>query len=225
MKVLLIEDDIENATDVMQALDDLGYQVDWVATGRDGAGKAIGATYDAIVLDRMLPDLDGLAVLKLIRARGVETPTLFLTNLSGVDDRIEGLEAGGDDYLVKPFVLSELTARVAALGRRKVQAEEHFVLRVADLELNLVTRKARRGSRSIDLQPREFQLLEYFMRQNGRVVTRTMLLEGVWKFHFDPKTNIVETHISRLRTKIDKGLEPILIHTIRNRGYTFRAPL
>jgi two-component system OmpR family response regulator len=197
--------------------------VDQAPNGRDGLFLAAGEPYDVMIVDRMLPGLDGLGVVKTIRAAGVQTPVLFLTTMSGVGERVEGLEAGGDDYLTKPFAFSELLARVHALGRRRPLVQAETVLRAADLEMDLISRKVRRGSQEIDVQPREFQLLEYLMRNAGRVVTRTMLLENVWEFHFDPKTNIVETHVSRLRSKIDKGFTPELIETVRGAGYLLRV--
>ena len=184
---------------------------------------AAAASFDVIVVDRMLPGLDGLSVVKALRAAGNTTPVLFLTAVNGVDDRVEGLESGGDDYLVKPFAFSELLARVNALGRRPPAQVEKTVLQVGDLELDLVRRTCRRGGTPIDLLPREFALLEYLMRNEGRVVTRTMLLERVWDFHFDPQTSVVETHISRLRAKIDKPFDEPLLHTIRNTGYSLHA--
>jgi two-component system OmpR family response regulator len=191
-----------------------------LADGRDAVAKAIGEDYDVIILDRMLPGLDGLAIIKTIRSAGRRVPVLFLTALGGVDDRVEGLDAGGDDYLIKPFAFSELLARVNALARRPHIKGEETRLKVGDLEIDLVSRKVTRGGVAIDLQPREFRLLEVLMRNRGRVVTRTMLLERVWSFHFDPKTSVVETHISRLRAKIDKPYGKELIHTIRGSGYT-----
>jgi two-component system OmpR family response regulator len=185
---------------------------------------AADGAYDVIVVDRMLPSLDGLTVVKTLRSAGVETPVLFLTARGGIDDRVEGLDAGGDDYLTKPFAFSELTARLNALARRPTLSQIDTKLRVADLEMDLVGRRVKRSGREIDLQPREFRLLEYLMRNAERVVTRTMLLEHVWEFHFDPKTKIVETHISRLRSKIDRGVGPELIHTVRGFGYVLRAP-
>ncbi|WP_428423951.1 winged helix-turn-helix domain-containing protein, partial [Pararhizobium sp.] len=180
--------------------------------------------YDVLVVDRMLPGLDGLSVIKAVRAARVKVPAIFLTAIGGVDDRVEGLEAGGDDYLVKPFAFSELLARLNALARRPRATEEKTVLRIADLELDLVKRHASRAGQVIDLQPREFTLLEVLMRGDGRVLTRTMLLELVWDFHFDPKTSVVETHISRLRSKIDKPFDVQLLHTVRNTGYSIHAP-
>jgi two-component system OmpR family response regulator len=183
---------------------------------------AVGEAYDVIILDRMLPEIDGLAILRTLRASRVKTPVLLLTALGGIDDRVEGLEAGGDDYLVKPFAFAELLARVNALARRPPTQEVRTELAVADLKLNLLNRTVTRGGRRIELQPREFQLLEFLMRHAGRVVTRTMLLESVWDFHFDPKTNIVETHMSRLRAKVDRGRAQELIHTVRGAGYCLR---
>lgn len=224
MKVLLIEDDQEMGTYVKRGLEEHGHVVDLAANGRDGLFLATGETYDVMVVDRMLPGLDGLSVVKTIRGAGIGTPVLFLTTMSGVDDRVEGLEAGGDDYLVKPFAFAELHARVNALTRRPALTSVVTVLRVGDLEMDLIKRSVTRGGVPIELQPREFRLLEYLMRNAGRVVTRTMLLESVWDFHFDPKTNIVETHISRLRAKVDRGHRAELIRTVRGSGYCLDAP-
>jgi two-component system OmpR family response regulator len=224
MKLLLVEDDKEAAAYLQRALLEAGHTVDYAGAGRDGLLLAAGETYDVIILDRMLPQVDGLAILRTIRASGVNTPVLLLTALGGIDDRVEGLEAGGDDYLVKPFAFAELLARVNALARRPPTQEIRTSLQVSDLTLDLLKRTVtRRGSR-IDLQPREFQLLEFLMRHAGRIVTRTMLLESVWDFHFDPKTNIVETHVSRLRAKVDRGHTHELIHTVRGAGYCLREP-
>jgi two-component system OmpR family response regulator len=224
MKLLLVEDDAETAAYVKRGLAEAGHVVDHASHGRDGLLLAAGETYDVMVLDRMLPQVDGLAILRTIRASGVQTPVLLLTALGGIDDRVEGLNAGGDDYLVKPFAFAELLARVNALARRPPAQEFPGTLSVADLEINLLRRTVTRAGRRIDLQPREFQLLEYLMRHSGRIVTRTMLLEAVWDFHFDPKTNIVETHISRLRSKVDRGHAVELIHTLRGAGYCLREP-
>ena len=224
MKVLLIEDDSETRHYVCAGLEEHGHVVDQAPNGRDGLFLAAGEPYDVMIVDRMLPGLDGLGVVKTIRAAGVQTPVLFLTTMSGVGERVEGLEAGGDDYLTKPFAFAELLARVHALGRRSPLAQVETVLRAANLEMDLIGRKVRRGSQEIDVQPREFRLLEYLMRNAGRVVTRTMLLENVWEFHFDPKTNIVETHVSRLRSKVDRGFDCELIETVRGSGYCLRAP-
>ncbi len=224
MKILIVEDDRENAEFIVGGLIAFGHGADWTPTGVEGIRRASFERYDAIVLDRMLPALDGLGVVKALREAGVATPVLFLTNLSGVDDRVEGLQAGGDDYLVKPFAFGELLARLTALARRPPLADERTILTVEDLEMDLIRRTVRRGGQLVDLQPREFQLLEFLIRSEGRMATRTMLLEKVWRFHFDPKTNIVETHISRLRAKIDKGRNVPLIHTVRGLGYSLRAP-
>jgi two-component system OmpR family response regulator len=180
--------------------------------------------YDVIILDRMLPQVNGLTILRAIRAAGVKTPVLILTALGGIDDRVEGLEAGGDDYLVKPFAFAELLARLNALARRPAPRDAPTAFAVADLQMDLLSRRVIRAGTRIDLQPREFQILEYLMRNAGRLVTRTMLLEAVWDFHFDPTTNIVETHISRLRSKVDRDFGQELIHTVRGAGYCLREP-
>ncbi|MHB8885979.1 MAG: winged helix-turn-helix domain-containing protein [Methylovirgula sp.] len=223
MKVLLIEDDPETAAYIVKGLAEQGHVVDHASNGREGLFLAGAGKYDVAIVDRMLPALDGLSLVKSLRGEGVGTPVLFLTNLGGIDDRVEGLDAGGDDYLVKPFAFSELLARVNALARRPAITAAETVLRCGDLEVDLLKRSVIRSGRMIDLQPREFKLLECLMRHAGRVVTRTMLLEMVWEFHFDPKTNIVETHMSRLRAKVDRGFESELIHTIRGSGYSLRA--
>lgn len=224
MKLLLIEDDQETARFIIEGLREAGHTVDHAGNGRDGLFMAAGEGYDVMVVDRMLPGLDGLGIVKTIRAAAIKTPVLFLTTLTGIDDRVEGLEAGADDYLAKPFAFAELLARINALARRPPIAQIETVLRVADLELDLLKRNVSRAGRRIELQPQEFKLLEYLMRHAGRVVTRTMLLENVWEFHFDPQTNVVETHISRLRGKVDRGFKAELIHTIRGAGYSIHAP-
>lgn len=224
MKILLVEDDAETADYIAKGLAESGHVVDRAADGRDGLFLAGGGGYDVLVVDRMLPHLDGLGLVRALRAAGVRTPALFLTARAGVGDRVEGLEAGADDYLAKPFAFAELLARINALARRPPLQAEPTVLRVADLEMDLLKRSVSRGGKRIELQPREFRLLEYLMRRQGEVVTRTMLLEGVWDFHFDPKTSVVETHISRLRAKVDKGFGTELIHTVRGAGYAIRAP-
>lgn len=224
MKILLIEDDDAAAAHIAKSLRQHGHVVDWAPNGRDGMFLAAGETYDVMIVDRMLPGLDGLGIVKTIRDAGVKTPVLFLTALGGIDDRVEGLEAGGDDYLIKPFAFAELLARVNALARRPPPADVQTVLRIADLELDRLKRSVERGGKRVDLQPQEFKLLEYLMRHAGRVVTRTMLLENVWEFHFDPQTTVVETHISRLRSKIDQGFERPLIYTVRGAGYCLREP-
>lgn len=220
MRILLIEDDQDTAAYIQRGLEEQGHTVDHLSDGNEGATQAIGEDYDIIIVDRMLPGLDGLSIVTQIREAGRKMPVLFLSALGGVDDRVNGLDAGGDDYIVKPFAFSELLARVNALSRRPQFKGQETILKVADLEVDLVSRKVTRAGEVIDLQPREFRLLEVLMRNKGRVVTRTMLLERVWSFHFDPKTSVVETHISRLRTKIDKPFERELIHTVRGSGYT-----
>ena len=177
-----------------------------------------------MVIDRMLPGLDGLSIVRALRSGGKDTPVIFLTSVSGIDDRVEGLEAGADDYLVKPFAFSELMARIHALGRRAPSRKEDTILKAGDLEMNLIARSVTRAGKTIDLQPREFRLLEYMMRNRGRVLTRTMLLERVWNFHFDPKTNVVETHVSRLRAKVDRPFPVEMIQTIRGAGYVLNVP-
>ncbi len=224
MKILVVEDDAGTADFIAAGLELRGHEATVAMDGREGFSRASADRFDVIVLDRMLPQLDGLSVVALMRAEGVSTPVLFLTNLSGIDDRVDGFEAGGDDYLVKPFAFEELMARLTALARRPTLGSSPTVLNAGDLEMDLVARTVRRGAEDIDLQPREFRLLEFLLRSEGRVVTRKMLLEQVWEFHFDPKTNIVETHISRLRTKIDRGREVSLIQTVRGAGYTLRVP-
>jgi two-component system OmpR family response regulator len=223
MKLLLVEDDKDAAAYVKRGLNEAGHTVDVAHSGRDGLLLAAGEVYEVIILDRLLPEVDGLTILRTIRASGVKTPVLLLTALGGIDDRVEGLEAGGDDYLIKPFAFAELQARVNALARRPPPQELQVVLTVSDLTLDRLKRSVTRGGERIDLQPREFQLLEFLMRNTGRVVTRTMLLEHVWDFHFDPKTNIVESHMSRLRGKVDRGRRE-LIQTVRGAGYCIREP-
>jgi len=223
MKILVVEDDEETADFITAGLRARGHETTHATDGREGFERATADTFDVMILDRMLPELDGLAVVALMRAEGVSTPVLFLTNLSGIGDRVEGLEAGGDDYLVKPFAFEELTARLNALARRPALGSSPTVLKVGDLEMDLIARTVRRSGDEIALQPREFRLLEFLLRSEGRLVTRKMLLEQVWEFHFDPKTNIVETHISRLRAKIDRGRAVSLIQTVRGAGYTLRV--
>ena len=224
MKVLLIEDDAETAAYIVRGLNEHGHSVEHKASAREGLIEGGSRHYDVMIVDRMLPGMDGLSVVKMLRSEGVKTPILFLTTMAGIDDRVEGLNAGGDDYLVKPFSFFELVARLNALMRRPPLAEAQTVLRVADLEMDLLKRRVTRAGTPVDLQQKEFMLLEFLMRNAGNVVTRTMLLEGVWDYHFDPKTNIVETQISRLRSKIDRGRPVELIPTIRGSGYTIRAP-
>ena len=225
MKILLIEDDRENADYVVAGLREEGHLVAQAASGADGLICAMGNGFDLLIVDRMIPGLDGLNLVKSLRAAGHHTPVLFLTALGDIEDRVSGLNAGGDDYLVKPFAFSELVARVAALGRRPHTTAAETRLQVHDLELDLLSRTVRRRGELIELQPREFRLLEYLMRHADQVVTRTMLLEHVWDIRFDPRTNVVESHISRLRTKVDKAFETELIHTVRGAGYCVRSPV
>ncbi|WP_329742191.1 response regulator transcription factor [Dyella sp. A6] len=224
MKILLVEDDAETLAYIARGLGELGHVVDQATDGREGLFHASEGHYDVLIVDRMLPKLDGLSLLRALRAAQVHTPVLMLTALGEVDARVEGFEAGADDYLAKPFAFAELAARVGALGRRPPLAETlTATLRVADLEMDLLKREVRRGGQPIDLQPREFRLLEYLMRHAGEVVTRTMLLEQVWEYHFDPQTSVVETHISRLRSKVDRGFESGgLLCTVRGAGYMLR---
>ena len=223
MKILLIEDDRHTSSYVAKGLGEHGHVVDQVADGREGLARASGGRYDVMVIDRMLPGIDGLSIVKTVRAAGVKAPVLLLTTLGGVNDRVEGLEAGADDYLTKPFAFAELLARITALARRPPIADQPTALRVGNLELDLLKRTATRNGKRIELQAQEFKLLEYLMRNAGQVVTRTMLLENVWGFHFDPQTSVVETHISRLRAKIDRDFDDELIHTVRGSGYALDA--
>lgn len=222
MHILIIEDDENAARYMAKGLTESGHVVDTAGNGRDGLFMATGGGYDALIVDRMLPHLDGLAVIQALRAAEITTPVLILSALGEVDDRVKGLRAGGDDYLTKPFAFSELIARLDAIVRRHNAGRVETTLRVDDLELDLLSRQVRRGGRTIELQPREFRLLEYLMRHAGQVVTRTMLLEGVWDYHFDPQTNVIDVHISRLRQKIEKGFDKPLLHTVRGAGYVLR---
>jgi two-component system OmpR family response regulator len=224
MKVLLIEDDQETSAYIARGLREQGHVVDLAATGRDGLFLATEGRHDVLIVDRMLPGLDGIGLVQAIRGTGVKAPVLFLTALGGIGDRVRGLDAGGDDYLVKPFAFAELLARVNALARRPPLSDTPTMLKAGDLEMDLLKRTVTHGGKTIDLQPREFQLLEFLTRNTDRVVTRTMLLESVWDFHFDPKTNIVETHISRLRSKLSYYGGAELIHTVRGSGYALRTP-
>ncbi|WP_394752754.1 response regulator transcription factor [Crenothrix sp.] len=219
MKILITEDDHETLTYVSAGLQQAGHIVDSAKDGYEGLFLAKEGDYDLLVVDRMLPGLDGLSLVKMLRSAGCNIPVLFLTTMCGIDDRVEGLNAGADDYLVKPFAFSELSARVNALLRRPRESVEQKILQVAGLEIDLLKRAVRRSGQLIDLQPTEYRLLEYLLRHAGQIVTRTMLLESVWDFHFDPKTNIVETHISRLRAKLNTGNKSDLIHTVRGAGY------
>lgn len=220
MRILLIEDEPETAAYIVSGLEQAGHELAVAPDGRNGLFRATGEDWDLLIVDRMLPGLDGLALVRTLRAGDIETPVLFLTTMGGVGDRVTGLRAGSDDYLAKPFALAELAARVEALGRRRHHLGPDTVLRVADLEMDLLARTVTRGGRRLELQPQEFRLLEYLLRHVGQVVTRTMLLENVWHFHFDPRTNVVDSHISRLRGKIG----PDLIHTVRGAGYCVRPP-
>ncbi len=223
MHILLIEDDRETVNYIKHGLMEAGHVVDTAADGVDGLFFATEHDYDTIVIDRMLPKLDGLAVIQALRSTGKQVPILILSALSQVDERVKGLKAGGDDYLVKPFAFSELMARIEALTRRKTEKSEQTVLKVSDLEMNLLTRVVKRDGKEIVLQNREFRLLEYMMRHAGQVVTRTMLLENVWDFHFDPQTNVIDVQVSRLRQKINSGFDTPLIHTVRGAGYRLSA--
>ena len=219
MKILVVEDDRTTADYILKGLRQEGHVVDHVADGRDALPLALSGAHDVLVVDRMLPGLDGLSLVRALRAARVATPTLFLTAIGGVEDRIEGLQAGADDYLVKPFAFGELSARLAALARRPKAQVEDTVLTAGDLRMDLIRRTVTRGGVEIDLLPREFALLEHLLRRKGRVQTRTMLLEAVWDLSFDPQTNVVETHISRLRAKIDKPFATELLKTVRGAGY------
>ena len=223
MRILVIEDDADTAAYMVKGLKESGYVVDHAADGRDGMFHAMSGNYDALIVDRMLPGMDGLSVIGALRAADVRTPALILSALGAVDDRVKGLRAGGDDYLVKPFAFSELLARLEALLRRGGTPTANTKLRVEDLEMDLLTRTVRRGGQSLELLPREFRLLEYLMRHAGQVVTRTMLLENVWDYHFDPQTNVIDVHISRLRQRIDKGFPHPLLQTVRGAGYVLRG--
>lgn len=223
MRILIIEDDDETADYMRKGLSESGHVVDRSDNGRDGLYMASSGEYDVVILDRMLPALDGLKVLEALRAASIQTPVLILSALGQVDDRVSGLRAGADDYLTKPFAFSELLARLESMTRRQTAATPETTLTVGDLTLDRLSRKVVRAGQSIDLQPREFQLLEFLMRHTGQVVTRTMLLEGVWDYHFDPQTNVIDVHMSRLRQKIDKGFESALIRTVRGAGYSLSA--
>ena len=223
MRILIIEDDRDAAAYLVKALREVGHVADHAADGVTGYDLAREGGYDVAVVDRMLPKMDGLSLIGALRAQNVDTPILILSALGQVDDRVKGLRAGGDDYLAKPYAFSELLARVDALARRRPKgASEETVYRVADLELDRLSHKVTRRAVEIPLQPREFRLLEYLMQHAGKVVTRTMLLESVWDYHFDPQTNVIDVHISRLRAKIDKDFDPPLLHTVRGAGYMIR---
>lgn len=223
MKLLLLEDDESTRTHVAKTLAAVGHVVDVCTNGQDAVFLATTNDYAVLILDRMVPELDGLSALRQMRAAGVATPAILLTAVDGIKDRVEGLEGGADDYLVKPFAATELVGRVAALARRPPTVESLTTLRVGDLELDLLKRTVSRAGQRIELQAQEMKLLEYLMRHKGEVVTRTMLLENVWSFHFDPQTNLIESHMSRLRSKIDRGFGSELVHTIRGSGYRIEA--
>jgi two-component system OmpR family response regulator len=223
VRILVIEDDRETADYIVSGLAEEGHTTTSARSGNDGLSLAAKDLFDVLLVDRMLPGIDGLRLVKALRSSGNTTPVLFITTLGGIDDRVTGLNAGGDDYLVKPFAFAELAARVAALGRRSRPPPAQAKLIVGDVELDLLARTLARCGREIDLQPREVRLLEYLMRHAGQVVTRTMLLENVWNLHFDPHTNVVETQMSRLRCKLKTGADADLIYTVRGSGYCFRA--
>jgi len=223
MRILVIEDDAEAASYLAKGLTETGFSVDVATDGKDGLLLAVSEDYDAAIVDRMLPGLDGLSVVDTLRKAGKDTPVLFLSAMGSVEDRVKGLRGGGDDYLVKPFAFSELLARIEGLLRRRGGAAVETLLREADLEMDVLARSVKRAGQSIQLQPREFSLLEYLLRHAGQVVTRTMLLEHVWGYHFDPQTNVIDVHISRLRQKIDRDFDAPLLHTVRGAGYTLRA--
>ncbi|MFY9655284.1 MAG: response regulator transcription factor [Methylocystis sp.] len=223
MRLLIIEDDKEAGAYLVKAFREEGHVVDLATDGLEGYAQAREGQHDVLIVDRMLPKLDGLSLISSLREQGVETPCLILSALGQVDDRVKGLRAGGDDYLVKPYAFSELLARVEVLARRRTGARgEETVYRVGDLELDRLSHNVTVGGREVTLQPREFRLLEYLMKHAGQVVTRTMLLENVWDYHFDPQTNVIDVHISRLRSKIDKGRATPLLHTVRGAGYMIR---
>ncbi len=227
MHLLIIEDDRDAASYLEKGLKESGHAVDTVHSGREGLLMAAGGDYDVLIVDRMLPELDGLSLVRTLRATHNQTPVLFLSALGQVDDRVKGLRSGGDDYLSKPYAFSELLARIESLGRRRhgpVANGPETVLRYDDLVVDLLARRVERGGKELDLQPREFKLLEVLLRHAGQVMTRTMLLEKVWDYRFDPQTNVIDVHISRLRQKVDKGFAHPLIHTIRGAGYSLRAP-
>jgi two-component system OmpR family response regulator len=219
MKILLIEDDREAASYLIQALDEAGHVTHHAADGETGYAMASGMDYDVLIVDRMLPRRDGISIIEALRAEDDHTPVLILSALGEVDDRVTGLRAGGDDYLVKPYAFPELIARIEALARRRDTGSVQTLLKVGELEMDLIARTVHRQGKEIDLQPREFQLLEFMMRHAGQSVTRTMLLEKVWDYHFDPQTNVIDVHVSRLRSKIDKGFDRPMLQTVRGAGY------
>jgi two-component system OmpR family response regulator len=222
MRVLVIEDDRETAQFLQKSLKESGHSADLAGDGETGHAMAQEGGYDILIVDRMLPRLDGLSVVKALRSEGLRTPVLILSALGDVDDRVKGLRAGGDDYLTKPYAYSELLARIEALARRAVPEEQETRYAVGDLVLDRLSHRVTRGGEAIQLQPREYRLLEYLMKHAGQVVTRTMLLENVWDYHFDPQTNVIDVHVSRLRAKIDKAFDKPLLHTVRGAGYMIR---
>jgi len=222
MRLLIVEDDRDAADYLIKAFREVGHMAEHAADGEDGLARALEGQYDVLVIDRMLPKRDGLSLITALRSKGIETPALILSALGQVDDRIKGLRAGGDDYLPKPYSFAELLARVEVLSRRRGGRGAETVYRVGDLELDRLSHQVTRGGQEIVLQPREFRLLEYLMKHAGQVVTRTMLLENVWDYHFDPQTNVIDVHISRLRSKVDKGFAQPLLHTVRGAGYMIR---
>jgi two-component system OmpR family response regulator len=223
MRVLVIEDDRDAASWLVKGLTESGHVADHAADGDEGLALAREGVHDVLIVDRMLPKRDGLSIIRTIRNEGIATPALILSALSDVDERVKGLRAGGDDYLAKPYAFAELLARVEGLGRRKAQETQQTRLKAGELEMDLLTRTVSRAGQSILLQPREFKLLEYLMRNAGHIVTRTMLLENVWDYHFDPQTNVIDVHVSRLRGKIDKGFDEPMLQTVRGAGYMIRA--
>ncbi len=222
MRLLIVEDDLEAAAYMVKGLKESGYVADHVADGREALYRVAAESYDAVIVDRMLPGVDGLTIVRTMRTAGNHAPVLILSALGDVDDRVKGLRAGGDDYLVKPYAFAELLARLEALLRRGRADPPDTTLKVADLEMDLVARTVKRAGKPIELKPKEFALLEYLMRHAGHVVTRPMLLENVWDYSFDPQTNVIDVHISRLRQKIDKGHDKPLLATIRGAGYSLR---
>jgi two-component system OmpR family response regulator len=223
MRLLIVEDDLAASEAMVHGLADAGHQCQTAADGVMGLAAAHAGQFDVMIVDRMMPRMDGVAMVEALRRDGDQTPVLFLSALGEIAHRVEGLKAGGDDYLVKPYALAELVARVEALARRRETGSVQTLLRVGELEMDLIGREVRRAGREIDLQPREFQLLEFLMRHAGQSVTRTMLLEKVWEYHFDPQTNVIDVHISRLRSKIDKGFDRPMLQTVRGAGYRLEA--
>ena len=223
-KILAIEDDATTGKEIVAELEGHGFSVEWVADGRDGMARALSGAFDAVILDRLLPGTDGLAIVTAMRGAEIDIPVLMISALSDVDERIRGLRAGGDDYMAKPFASEEMTARLEVLLRQRADAPRQLSLSVADLDLDLISRTARRGGEEIRLMPTEFKLLEYMMRNSGQVLTRTMIFEAIWGYHFDPGTNLIDVHLGRLRRKIDRPGQKQLIQTVRGSGYALNAP-